>query len=168
MSKRHHLSSLAVLAVLAGCTTSTEPRYPSIEGEYTGFVDMAFSNTQEEQTGTGSITLFLDEADSDGDFIGTFEITGVAGASGPLSGFVDANGNVTITQFGDADPDVDFSYLQDLFWWCDFSTVNSNSFSGFLDGPDLTIEFLENVSCYYGEPATAYDTDIDYEITVAR
>lgn len=144
------LPALALAGSLAcGSDSSTGPSFPNTAGTYATVFTITFSNSLETESASETGTITLASPASNGSFTGSYVITG--GGSGVIAGTVRTDGGISIATFGDPnqDPLEAVQYLQNVFYWCNFSVAAGSPMNGSLAGNRLSLSGNIVLPCSY-------------------
>ena len=161
---------LGLVIGAAACSNSTGPSFPALAGTYATVFAVSFSNTAETRSATVPGTMTLNAPGSDGSFNGSYIVTG--DGSGTITGVERMDGGVSITHFGDPNqsPLQAVAYLQQTFYWCDFTQAAAQSMSGSVANKTLSFSGSIILPCNYTNGTTnfTYSTTIGVGATGTR
>jgi hypothetical protein len=162
------------LCAVCGCSGSTDPGFPPIEGTYSATFSLTFDNAAQTQNGTLVIpgSIVIGRPASDGSFVGNYVYSGGATGSGTISGAIDRQGNVTIVEFGDPNepPIFEQAFLSATWPNCDFSQAVGNGMTGSLAPNTLSLAGSLDFPCTYtngGQP-TQFATTLSEQVAATR
>jgi hypothetical protein len=155
---------LGLVICAEACGNSTGPSFPTLAGTYATIFSVNFTNSVDTRSGTAPGTMTLNAPGSDGSFNGSYIFTG--GGSGTITGVERMDGGVSITHFGDPNqsPLEAVAYLQQTFYWCDFTQAAAQAVSGSVAGKTLTFSGSLILPCTYtdGTNIFTYSTTITF------
>jgi hypothetical protein len=173
MNKRLMIAGLCAGAV-CGCSGSTAPGFPPIQGTYSASFSLTFDNGAQTQNGTLVIpgTIVIGRPASDGGFVGNYVYSGGATGSGTISGTIDRQGGITIDEFGDPGqpPVFEMDFLDATWPNCDFSQAVGNGMTGSLAATTLSLVGSLNFPCSYtnGSQTVQFATTLSEQVSASR